>query len=398
MRLTDDRVRDRKRPTKGQDFDWDDLVSGFGVRYTPTRTTFVYQWREPSGKKPRKSLKPHWPQLTVMAARDRARRELSEVTGNLDETAAQELRTALRVWFERKTELAVWRPRYRSKVDAHIRMYVEGDASSRVRITPTVRKAIDDLGHKPIAQVKRTDILRVVDGIKRGAAEQFMAVISAFYNDMFDRGVEIPNPARNRLKATGGRRVRTRSLSDAEVLKLWIALRAEGDPALAAFELLLYTGARRREVTQMLWAEVDIEAATWTLPAERRKTGRKDPEPFQIHLHPAAVDALKRQPVLDGSPYVFWGRRDNRPFDFHFALMKRLGALGIKDWRLHDLRRYMRTGLGRLGVQQAVAEMCLGHISKPGLVAVYDQHLYSEEKRAAWQKWGDYLQSCSKKP
>ncbi len=102
--------------------------------------------------------------------------------------------------------------------------------------------------------------------------------------------------------------------------------------------MLLYTGARRREVTQMRRAELDIEAATWTLPAERRKTGKKDPEPFVIHLHPSAVATLQRQPVLEGSPYVFWGRRDNKPFEFHYALMKRLESLQINDWRLHDLR------------------------------------------------------------
>jgi integrase len=391
VRLTDDSIRRRKRPIKGQDFDWDELVSGFGVRYTPTRTSFVVQWRTPDGKKPRESLKPHWPQLTVAAARDQARKRLSQVVGNREAAASQELRTALRTWFERKTELAVWRPRYRTKVDAHIKHFVEGEETTRIKITPTVRTAIESLGHKPVGQVSRTDILRVADGIKRGAAEQFMAVISSFYNDMFERGIEVPNPARNRLKVTGGRRVRTRSLSDAEVLKLWQALNLESDPALGAFELLLFTGARRREVTQMRWAEVNLEAAAWTLPAERRKTGKKDPEPFVINLHPYAVAALNRQPVLEGSPYVFWGRRDKKPFDFHYALIKRLSTLGIPDWRLHDLRRYMRTGLARLAVSQVVAEMCLGHIAKGGLVGVYDRHAYLEEKKAAWQMWGEYL-------
>src|ERR1700728_3611427 len=105
MRLTDDAIRRRKRPTTGQDFDWDDLVSGFGVRYTPTRTAFVVQWRTPDGKKPRESLKPHWPQLTVIAARDLARKRLAEMVGNPEAAASQELRTALRTWYERKTEL-----------------------------------------------------------------------------------------------------------------------------------------------------------------------------------------------------------------------------------------------------------------------------------------------------
>lgn len=398
MRLTDASVRNRKRPRKGQDFDWDDLVAGFGVRYTPTRTTFVVQWREADGSKPRESLRPHWPQLTVIDARARARKRLGEVVALRDSAESVEFRTSIRAWFERKTELSAWSPRYRQKVDSLIATYIEGEERPRVRLTPSIRQAIADLGGKPVGAVKRSDVVRVADGIKRGAADQFMAIGSTFYNDMLDRGVEVPNPFKNRMKVTGGRRIRTRTLTDGEFVTLWRALQAEGDPSFGAFTVLAYTGARRREATQMRWREVDLEAATWTLPPERRKTGRKDPHPFVIHLHATALDAVRRQPVLAGNPFVFWGRRDESPFEFHYALMQRLQALDIPDWRLHDLRRYMRSGLARLGVAQVVAEMCLGHIAKPGLVAVYDTYRYDAEKRAAWQKWGDYLDQLIERP
>ena len=142
--------------------------------------------------------------------------------------------------------------------------------------------------------------------------------------------------------------------------------------------------------------EVNLDGATITLPAERRKTGKTDPEPFVVNLHPAAVEVLRRQPVLEGSPYVFWGRRDQRPFDFHNALMVRLKALPIVDWRFHDLRRFVRSGMARLGVAQAVGEMCLGHTAKSGLVAVYDRHSYAAEKRDAWQRWGEYLSDLTR--
>lgn len=397
MRLSDENITKRKRPTKGQAFDWDDLVSGFGVRFTPSATTFVVQWRNADGSKSRESLRPRFPQLTVLAARDLARKRLSQVVAIADSAESQTLQHAMRAWFERKSETANWRPRYRTKVDALIRMYVEGEETVRVRLSPAVKKAITILGNKPVAGVSRSDVMRVADGIKRGSAEQWMAVGSSFYNDMFDRGVEVVNPFRNRLRVTGGRRVRSRTFTDAEFLTLWRALEGEGDPALGAFAMLAYTGCRRREATQMRHSELDLDRATWTLPPERRKTGEKDPEPFVIHLHATAVEILKRQPVLEGSPYVFWGRRDQRPFEFHYALMTRLRTLGLPEWRLHDLRRYVRSGLARLGVPQVVAELCLGHqTAKGGLVGVYDQHMYLDEKRAAWQKWGEHLVSLTK--
>jgi integrase len=394
MRLTDEAIRRQRRPTTGQLLKWDELVTGFGVRFTPKRpntAVFVVQWRESSGRKPRESLRPHWPMLSVAKARELARQRLSEVTALKDSAAGEPLRGAMRRWFEQQTEVRAWRPRYRIKVDSLIRHFIEGEASLRIKLTPTTVKAIEDLGARAVGTVSRSDVLRVADGIKRGAADQLMAVISTFYNWSFDRGVEIPNPARNRLRVTGGRRQRARILSNDEFLKLWKAIEFEGDPTRGAFGLLAFTGARRREVTQLRWTEIDLEVSTWSLPPERRKTGKHDPEPFVISLHPAAMAILRRQPVLEGSPFVFWGRRDKRPFDFHHALRERLAAAGVQDWRLHDLRRYMRSGLARLGVSQAVAEMCLGHVAKSGLVAVYDQHSYAAEKASAWQRWGDYL-------
>jgi integrase len=390
MRLTDDLIRKRKRPASGQQFDWDDLLAGFGVRYTPTKASYVVTWREPGGKRPRETLRSaRIGSVTVAQARDLARKRLAEVIGNPEQGASVPLRLAMRTWFDRQTELQAWRPRYRSKVDALIATYVEGEARERVHLTPAARTAVAELGDKPVAAVTRTDVLRVADAIKPGAAEQFMAILSSYFNSAYEREIVTGNPARNRLRVTGGRRVRSRKLSDAEFLALWQAFKTEGDPALAAFELLAYTGARRREITQMRWTEVDLDAATLTLPPERRKTGRRDPEPFVINLHASALAAIKRQPVLEDSPFVFWGRRDQAPFDFQHSVMNRVKPI-VPDWRFHDLRRYMRSGLARLGISQTVAEQCLGHIAG-GLVGVYDQHSYEAEKAAAWLKWGEYL-------
>jgi integrase len=395
MRLTDEAIRKQQRPPSGQLLVWDSLCPGFGARFTPKRpdsAVFVVQWRERgTGKKPRESLRPAWPVLSVARARELARARLGEVTALKDGAGAAPLRQAMRRWFEHQTEVNSWRPRYRIKVDSLIRHFIEGELSPRIKLTPTTRKAIEELGERPVGSVTRADVVRVADGLKRGAADQFMAQISAFYNWALDRGVDISNPARNRMRVVGGKRIRSRILSDAEFLALWRMVEKEGDPTAGAFMLLALTGARRREVTQARWAEVNLEARTWTLPPERRKSGKHDLQPFVIVLCPAAIEILERQPRLEGSPYVFWGRRDKRPFEFHHAFRQRLTAAKVNDWRLHDLRRFMRSGLGRLGVSQVVAELCLGHSAKAGLVAVYDQHAYVEEKAAAWLKWGDHL-------
>jgi integrase len=395
-RVTDESIRRAPRPASGQAFLWDDLVSGFGVRLTPSRAAYVVQWREADGSKKRETLRARWPEMSAVKAREAARARLAQVAATSATLGGQPLRLAMRGWYERQSEVSTWRPRYRAKVDAIIRTYVEAEDNPLVHLTPAARQAVEALGGKPVTAVTRSDVLRVVDNIKRGTADQFMAMVSSFYNWAYDRGIEVVNPARNRLRVTGGRRVRTRALTDEELLTVWRALEAEGDPAHTCLAVLAFTGCRRREATGMQWAELDLDAATWTLPPERRKTGNRDPHPFVIHLHPVLIAMLRRQPVLHGSPFVFWGRRDRRPFDFHHALMQRLAKLPMPEWRFHDIRRTVRSGMARLGVTQVVAEMCLGHVAKPGLVAVYDQHSYAAEMREAWQKWGDHVASLTR--
>jgi integrase len=66
---------------------------------------------------------------------------------------------------------------------------------------------------------------------------------------------------------------------------------------------------------------------------------------------------------------------------------------GVKDWRLHDLRRTMATGLQKLGVRLEVTEAVLNHVSgsRAGIVGIYQRHEWADEKRAALNAWGGHI-------
>ena len=70
---------------------------------------------------------------------------------------------------------------------------------------------------------------------------------------------------------------------------------------------------------------------------------------------------------------------------------------GLKDtvrrFTPHDLRSTARSHLAALGVPVLIAERCLNH-ALGGLVAVYDQHDYLTERRAALELWADFLLAC----
>ena len=62
----------------------------------------------------------------------------------------------------------------------------------------------------------------------------------------------------------------------------------------------------------------------------------------------------------------------------------------MPDRSLHDLRRTMRTGFGRIGVPPHIAELLINHV-KGGAQAVYDRYSYEAEKRDALLRWADHV-------
>jgi len=56
------------------------------------------------------------------------------------------------------------------------------------------------------------------------------------------------------------------------------------------------------------------------------------------------------------------------------------------NWSPHDLRRTMRTGLSACRVRPDIAELAIGH-TKRGILAVYDQYGFDEERRDAMLAW-----------
>ena len=122
----------------------------------------------------------------------------------------------------------------------------------------------------------------------------------------------------------------------------------------------------------MAWSE--LEAGMWTLPAQRTKNrvARRIPLP-----------AAARE-ILDGVPRVE-GR--DRVFDCTGRNVRRVATtLGVTGWRIHDLRRTMRTGLTRLRVPKEIAELCIGH-KQEKLVRIYSVEKQLEEQAEAFEAW-----------
>ncbi|WP_292531385.1 site-specific integrase [Methylocystis sp.] len=197
------------------------------------------------------------------------------------------------------------------------------------------------------------------------------------------RGVIQSNPFINLPLAPITRRDRV--LSDDELAAVWRATEGVG-PFNGIVRMLILTGQRRQEVGDMTWAELSDDLSIWTIPASRAKNGATHIVP----LSPPTQALLRDLPRL--GDVVFAGVHG--AFNGWSKAKAALDARsGVTDWRLHDLRRTMATGLQRLGVRLEVTEQVLNHVSgsRAGIVGIYQRHDFASEKRAALEAWGKHL-------
>ncbi len=182
---------------------------------------------------------------------------------------------------------------------------------------------------------------------------------------------------------------RDRVLSHDEIKRVWEALGFE--PFADVFRLLFWTAARRSEVLGMTWAEVDLRAKTWRLPAERSKTGA--PRTLPLSRPALALLQARRQADEKGrwvfpSPVAAVG-----PLGSIQAPFRRVAArAGVTGWTVHDIRRTVRTCLAALGVRPDVAEAILGHV-RPALERTYNLAEPVAAMRTALEAWARRLEA-----
>jgi integrase len=157
-------------------------------------------------------------------------------------------------------------------------------------------------------------------------------------------------------------------------------------------KMLLLTAARRTEVAEMRWREIDLDARTWTLPAARVKNGREHVVPLTDDL----IDLLRGLPRFAASDFIFSSSGKHGVTKFaplkqrlDKAMAAKLGVEAVEPWTLHDIRRTVATNLQKLSVRLEVTEAALNHVggSRAGVVGIYQRHDWRDEKRAALEAW-----------
>jgi integrase len=399
--LTDAKVRSLRPDSAGEYVQGDMALPGFGVRVRPTGApTYVLMKRLPGETKPTRVTIGRTDVLTLARARQLAREAVAAVKQgvnvNAEKRREQLVRKIERERARRVEEDTGFQPGTFGETAVH---YIRQECAALrrgVEVEAVIRRHLLPLwGERPLDELRRRDLTAALDPIvadgKLQAAHKLREVGLRVINWAVDRGdIEVnylATASRGRKRAGILRRSqRERVLSLDEIRSIWLASADAGQPFGTIIRLLLLLGQRKSEIAGMEWTELDLDdAGTWTIPTTRFKTGIAHIVP----LPRLAIDLIRSVPRVC-EQFVFSTKAGSRFVGFSVAKTRLDGLSGVTGWRIHDLRRTVRTGLAGLKVDPDVAERVIGHVVG-GVRGIYDRHLYLDEKREALERWAVHL-------
>jgi integrase len=374
----------------------DGATAGLYVVVQPSGTkSFAVRYRH--GGKPRKMTIGPWPETGLADARRAAERALEAVAAGRDPAAEHvEAKRAAKAEAEADPDRDLVRGVVAKFLEKHASKRRTGDEMRR----SLAKEVLPVWGARRMDEITRRDVRDLIEGVvARGAPVQANRVLALvrklfawavsqdYVSDSPVRGVEKPTPENPR----------DRILTDAEIAAFWRATGGLGYPFGPLFRLLLLTGARLSEVSNMTRDE--ITGDEWLIPARRAKNGKAHPLP----LSSAALDVLATLPA-SGFMFTTTGVRPVSGFTkakdrLDAAMLKALRddsddeAAKLAPFVLHDLRRTCASGMARLGIPVPVCERVLNHVSGSfgGVAGVYNGHSYADEMRRALEAWGDFV-------
>jgi integrase len=169
-------------------------------------------------------------------------------------------------------------------------------------------------------------------------------------------------------------------------------LRGSSSVAARAVEFIALTAARSGEARGATWAEFDLDAALWAIPAERMKAGKEHIVPLPAR----AIEILEAMKQRSTGDLVFGGERDGRPIS-DTAMMKALRRAAAGKPTLHGLRSSFRDWCGdQTDFPRDIAEAALAHVISNKAEAAYRRSTALEKRRELMTAWAGYCGTAAK--
>lgn len=325
---------------------WDAELSGFGLRIYPNgKKAFILSYRH-NGRK-RLITIGQYGAITLDQARNEAKKHhVGIIQGGDPLEDRQRKRTGDTVkdlceaYIARHAINKKSGGEYKRRIDQHI---------------------VPAWGKLKAAAIRRADVtaLHAKIGKNNGQyeANRVLALVSSVFSKAEIWGIleeGAPNPARGVEKFT--EHPRDRFLQSDELPRFFDALAEEPNDTIRDYILIsLLTGARRSNVLEMAWDQINFDRAEWRIPVTKNGTAQT------VTLSPEAVEIIKNRNYMK-SPFVFPGDGKSG----HLTEPKRCWArilerAELTDLRIHDLRRTLGSWQAKTGASLSIIGKSLNH-------------------------------------
>lgn len=413
--LTDAWLRANARHQRGDVLTMSDLVSqNLTVQIAKTgRTNFLWRGRS-EGKIQTIKLGSYPPHSLADA---RAWADAKTIARDKGVPIVAELRATRQAEVEAKIEAA---RTVRTCFDVYMKFDgSRGKDGGKEKRSKFERLVLPVIGDRPIADVTADDLGAIIADFMQehpngGGANRLHAAIARMWRWLAFHPIGRQASGLKTNVYAGAfkpaaEKSRTSFLGDDAIRFLYQALEFEPPHWRAFYKLMLLTGARRSEISDLKKANVLVERGTPYIML--RSEDAKNDQYHVIPLSPAASEQLDIARALSGtSPWLFpangkadaetpisgFTHRHNRITETMQTIAHCAGAGTLPYWTLHDFRRTMRTFMSKVPVPKHIAEAIISHSGgKSRLDATYDLYEYFDEKTDALTKWGDWVDAIT---
>ncbi|MEG5760502.1 integrase domain-containing protein [Enterobacter hormaechei] len=256
------------------------------------------------------------------------------------------------------------------------------------------------IGAIPVQEIKARTIVEALEPIKaRGALETVRRLVQRINEIMIyavNTGLIDSNPASGvGMAFEKPKKQNMPTLRPEELPKLMRSLVMSNlsVSTRCLIEWQLLTLVRPSEASGTRWAEIDLNAKLWTIPAERMKAKRE-------HIVPLSTQALEilevMRPISAHREYIFPSRNDpQQPMNSQTAnaALKRIGYGG--KLVAHGLRSIASTTMNEAGFNADIIESSLAHTDKNEVRRAYNRANYLKQRSDLLAWWGDEIQNAS---
>lgn len=337
-------------PQRKQKEDYfDQKIPGLLLKVMPTGTrTYYLLYRDSHGRVKERRLSCAT-LVTLLQARRQARHILSRVELGEDPFTEKNIRRNV--------------PTFREFVDDRYLPYIQvskpswgvDEAMLRLHILPT-------LGRFYLDKITKQDIVELISKHRQSHApattNRLISVLSALFSRAI--GWDVPGIGKNPIsivKKLKENNKRDRYLNECELKSLWCGLERSSSTMLKYIvRMLIYTGARKSEVTRATWRDVDLVNRQWRIETNKSGITRYVP------LSDGAVGMLREILRVPGCQYIFPNPETCKPYvNFYHSWNAIRKKAGIPDVRIHDLRHTFASYLVNNGRSIYEVKQVLGH-------------------------------------